>query len=83
MNLIYETERTKVRLFSENYIADAYEFMSDPIVAKYEYWSPYSYDDTKQEINKLSQIVPRSIGKWNEFVVEIKKRSQSYWLCLY
>ena len=71
MNLIYATQRTKVRLFTHNDTADAYEFMSDPLVAKYEYWSPYSYLETEREIIKLSQNSPDAIGKWNEFAVEL------------
>ncbi|NEQ52464.1 MAG: GNAT family N-acetyltransferase [Leptolyngbya sp. SIO3F4] len=47
--------------------------MSDPVVARYEYWSPYTLEQTEKEIIQLSQVLPGTIGKWNEFAVELKE----------
>lgn len=76
MNSIYETERTKVRLFTKDDLSDAYEFMSDPQVAQYEYRSPYSWLETEKEIIKLSQIKSGTIGRWNEYAVELKNNQK-------
>lgn len=76
MQLIYETHRVKVRLFTPDDVSDAYEFMSDPEVARYEYLPPYTQKRAEKEIIKLSEIAPRTIGKWNEFAVELKETSK-------
>ncbi len=72
MHLIYETSRTWVRLFSPDDLADTHEFMSDPEVARYEYWLPYSWEKTEKDIARLSQLPPGTIGRWNEYAVELK-----------
>ncbi|HCF30716.1 MAG TPA: GNAT family N-acetyltransferase [Cyanobacteria bacterium UBA11049] len=73
MQLIYETNRIRVRLFTPDDVSDAYEFMSDPEVARYEYWSPYTQKQAEKEIVRLSKVYPGTIGKWNEFAVELKE----------
>lgn len=73
---IYETSRTQVRLFTPNDVSDASEFMSDPEVARYEYWSPYTREEAEKDIIRLSQIPPGTIGKWNEYAVELKETNK-------
>jgi hypothetical protein len=62
MQLIYETNRVQVRIFTPGDIGDAYEFMSDPEVARYEYWSPYTKKQTEKEITQLSKLSPGTLG---------------------
>jgi RimJ/RimL family protein N-acetyltransferase len=73
MQLIFETSKVRVRLFNPDDVSDAYAFMSDPEVARYEYWSPYTQKQVEKEIIKLSKLSPGTIGKWNEFAVELKE----------
>lgn len=68
----YETPRLTVRRFSPGDLADAFEILSDPEVAKYEFWDVYDLDNTREDLEIQGAVIPGTCGVWNEFAVELK-----------
>jgi RimJ/RimL family protein N-acetyltransferase len=68
----YETERMIIRRFLPTDLEDAYEILSDPEVAKYEYWDAFDREDTREDLEVQGAVVPGTCGVWNEFAVELK-----------
>ncbi|MDB5105708.1 MAG: ribosomal-protein-serine acetyltransferase [Fibrobacteres bacterium] len=69
---MYETERMIIRRFLGKDLIDAHEILSDPEVAKYEFWDPYDLEDTRQDLEIQGAVIPGTCGVWNEFAVELK-----------
>ncbi len=73
---VYETPRLIIRRFMPSDLQDAHEILSDPEVAKYEFWDPYDLEDTREDIEIQSAVVPGTFGVWNEFAVQLKDRDK-------
>ena len=72
MPLPIETERLIIRRFVTEDLDDEMEYMSDPEVARYEYWEPYTREDAEREADALSEVEPGTEGGWLELAVELK-----------
>ena len=72
METIFETERLIIRRIRAGDADACHVWMSDPAVARYEYWDPYTLDKTRAEMAELAQIPPGSIGTWNLHAVDQK-----------
>jgi RimJ/RimL family protein N-acetyltransferase len=72
---MYETPRLIVRRFLARDLADAHEILSDPEVAKYEFWDPYDVEETRQDLEIQGAVIPGTCGVWNEFAVQLKDGS--------
>jgi RimJ/RimL family protein N-acetyltransferase len=70
--IVYETSRLIIRRFMSMDVQDAYEILSHPEVAKYEFWDAYDWEETKEDIEIQSAVLPGTYGVWNEFAVEMK-----------
>jgi RimJ/RimL family protein N-acetyltransferase len=69
---VFETERLSIRRFMTADLQDTYEILSDPEVAKYEFWDAYSLDETREDIVIQAAVVPGTYEVWNEFAVVLK-----------
>jgi hypothetical protein len=47
---MYETPRMIVRRFLPGDLSDVHEILSDPEVAKYEFWDTYNLEDTLEDL---------------------------------
>lgn len=50
-----------------------YTWMSDPEVARYEYWEPYSLEALRDEMREVALVSPGSMGVWNLHGVILKE----------
>ncbi|MEO7424143.1 MAG: GNAT family N-acetyltransferase [Fibrobacteria bacterium] len=69
---IYETPRLIMRRFLPGDLADAFEILSDPEVAKYEFWDAYDLEETREDLEIQGAVAPGTRGVWNEFAAEMK-----------
>lgn len=69
---VYETERMIIRRFQARDLDDVHEILSDPEVAKYEFWDVYDIEETREDLEIQGAVVPGTYGVWNEFAVELK-----------
>jgi RimJ/RimL family protein N-acetyltransferase len=65
MELIFATERLIIRRIQAADADACHEWMSDPQVARYEYWAPYTLEKTRAEMAELARVTPGTIGVWN------------------
>jgi RimJ/RimL family protein N-acetyltransferase len=72
VEMMYETQRMIIRRFLSRDLVDTHEILSDPEVAKYEFWDPYDLEDTRQDLEIQGAVIPGTCGVWNEFAVELK-----------
>ncbi len=72
MQIIYETPRLIIRRFQAVDLQDTFEILSDPEVAKYEFWDTYDLDETREDIEIQAAVEPGTFGVWNEFAVQLK-----------
>ncbi len=70
--IIYETPRLIVRRFLPQDLQDAYEFLSDPEISKYEHWDVFDLESTREDLEEQAAVIPGSHGVWNEFAVQLK-----------
>src|SRR5882757_3697622 len=72
---MYATPRLIVRRFLPLDLADAFEILSDPEVAKYEFWDAYDLEETREDLLIQGAVIPGTCGVWNEFAVQLKDGS--------
>jgi len=73
MPLPIETERLIVRRFGPDDFEDRLAYLSDPEVAQYEYWSPYTAKGLETEIHgQEAETQLFAEGRWRELAVELK-----------
>lgn len=72
---VYETDRMIIRRFQSKDLYDVHEILSDPEVAKYEFWDTYDIEETREDLEIQGAVVPGTCGVWNEFAVELKDGS--------
>ena len=72
---VYETDRMIIRRFQSGDLDDVHEILSDPEVAKYEFWDTYGIEETREDLEIQGAVVPGTCGVWNEFAVELKDGS--------
>ena len=65
MSLSIETERLIIRRFEQRDMDDQLEYLSDPEIARYEYWYPYTADDLAEESSQPDSV-PGTEGHWLE-----------------
>jgi RimJ/RimL family protein N-acetyltransferase len=68
----YETPRMIVRRFLPADLEDAFEILSDPEVAKYEFWDAFTREETREDLEIQGAVVPGTCGVWNEFAVVLR-----------
>lgn len=69
---IFETKRLIARRFVMSDLEAILAWKSDPEVARYEYWQPYTAAAVHAELLKLVNRPPGAIGVWNEYGLELK-----------
>lgn len=74
---VYETDRMIIRRFQARDLVDVHEILSDPEVAKYEFWDAYDLAETREDLKIQGAVVPGTRGVWNEFAVELKDASDA------
>ncbi len=74
---VYETSRLLIRRFNPQDLQDAFEILSDPEVAKYEFWDPFDIEETRQDLLLQSSVIPGTIGVWNEFAVQLSSENEN------
>ncbi len=72
---VYETDRMIIRRFQARDLDDVHEILSDPEVAKYEFWDTYDIEETREDLKIQGAVIPGTCGVWNEFAVELKDGS--------
>ena len=72
MPIPIDTEQLILRQFREGNLQDHLEYASDPEVARYEYWEPYTLEKLTQESNEAQDIVPGVEGCWLELAIELR-----------
>ena len=72
VRLPIRTERLLLRRFEDDDWKDMLEWTSDPKVAQYEYWEPYTEEDVKQWIESQKQVKPGDEDEWLELAVVLK-----------
>ncbi len=71
-----ESERLLIRRLT---VADARElssYRSDPVVAKFQSWTEYSYQRATELVNGMVNSDPETRGSWFQFGVELKATHQ-------
>jgi RimJ/RimL family protein N-acetyltransferase len=72
---MFETPRLIVRRFRTQDLHDAHEILSDPEVAKYEFWDPFDLEETREDLVIQGAVEPGTFGVWNEFAAQLKDGS--------
>jgi len=68
----YRSTQLVLRRFAEGDLHDHLEYASDPQVARYEYWEPYTLKRLTEEARQAQDTVPGAEARWLELAVEIK-----------
>jgi len=61
-----------MRRFRPGDLVDTFEILSDPEVAKYEFWEPYNLEETAEDISIQAAVTPGTVGVWNEFAAQLR-----------
>ncbi len=69
---MYETPRLTVRRFLPGDLQDVFEILSDPEVARYEFWEAYDLEAAREDLEIQGAVEPGTCGVWNEFAVQLK-----------
>ena len=77
MELVYETPRLFIRRFRTGDVQDAFEILSEPEVARYEFWDAFTLEETRADIEIQSAVRPGTYEVWNEFAVVLKPGENS------
>src|SRR5690606_29871772 len=72
LDSIFETPRLIMRRFRPGDLVDTFEILSDPEVAKYEFWEPYNLEETAEDIGIQAAVTPGTVGVWNEFAAQLR-----------
>ena len=70
--IVFETQRLLIRRFKPTDLQDAYEIYSDPEVAKYEFWDPFTLEETREDLILQGAVLPGTYEVWNEFAVQLR-----------
>jgi RimJ/RimL family protein N-acetyltransferase len=69
---MYATPRLNVRRFEPGDLEDALAILSDPEVARYEFWDVYDREETREDLRIQAAVIPGTCGVWNEFAAQLK-----------
>lgn len=72
MAIPIDTEQLVLRRFVEADLPDHLAWVSDPEVARYEYWEPYTRERLEEEYRRTRDTTPGTEGRWLELAVELK-----------
>lgn len=67
-----ESERTVIRHFKNSDLESFLHYRSDPSVAKYQLWGPFSRKDAIEFIKKFSTEPQGQTNEWAGFAIELK-----------
>jgi RimJ/RimL family protein N-acetyltransferase len=65
MDTVFETHRLVIRRVTPNDAEACLVWMSDPEIARYEYWDPYTLEKLWDEFREVAEVPAASIGVWN------------------
>ncbi len=77
IEVVYETPRLLIRRFLASDLQDAFEILSEPEVAKYEFWDAFTFEETRDDLEIQSAVLPGTFEVWNEFAVVLKPGEKS------
>ena len=73
MPLPLETDRLLIRRFAADDLEDQFEYLSDPDVARYEYWEPFTSWEAVREMEEVeSSVEPGEEARWCELAIVLK-----------
>ena len=77
MPLPLETHRLLIRRFVADDLDDEFEYLSDPDVARYEYWEPFTSREAVREMAEAQRDVePGQEARWLELAVVLKREQK-------
>jgi RimJ/RimL family protein N-acetyltransferase len=71
MTIIATTPRLVLRCFRIEDAPDLHVMMSDPEVARFAEWEPYSWSETETEVARLAALPVLEVGRWAEYAIEL------------
>ncbi|SET26891.1 GNAT family N-acetyltransferase [Paenibacillus sp. NFR01] len=71
-----KTERLFLRQFSEQDIDPFYSYRSNPVVAEFQPWGKYQYDDAVSFVRRQITNVPGQPGTWFQFAIALVETDQ-------
>ena len=71
MAIPLHTERLVLRRFEDRDIRDHLAYASDPKVAKYEYWPPYTREQLEEEFGQEQDVAAGTEARWLELAIEL------------
>ncbi|MFD2700899.1 GNAT family N-acetyltransferase [Paenibacillus shunpengii] len=70
------TERLFLRQFSEQDIEPFYSYRTNPVVAKFQPWGNYQYNDAVSFVRQQITNVPGQPGTWFQFAIVLVETNQ-------
>ncbi|HBB88241.1 MAG TPA: GNAT family N-acetyltransferase [Blastocatellia bacterium] len=67
-----ESERLRLRRFTESDLLPFLAYLNDPIVARYQTWESYTDEQAAKVIEEQAAVEPGEPGKWFTFAAELK-----------
>jgi [ribosomal protein S5]-alanine N-acetyltransferase len=71
MTIIATTTRLVLRCFRTDDAQDLHVMMSDPELARFAEWEPYSWPETEAEVARLAALPTLEVGRWAEYAIEV------------
>ncbi|WP_335870968.1 GNAT family N-acetyltransferase [Bacillus sp. 2205SS5-2] len=72
----FETSRLVIRKFEVEDIVAFYAYRSNPVIAKYQSWENYQYEQAEEFVRNQLSNTPDVPGSWFQYAIALKENNQ-------